>query len=58
MRELHYSKEEFARCGQAIHERDMRPHLHADDEGQFVAIEIETGAYECEICPILGVKLM
>ncbi|HXH09480.1 MAG TPA: hypothetical protein VNP04_06935 [Alphaproteobacteria bacterium] len=46
--ELRYSKEEFARRGQAIYERDIRPHLQADDEGKFVAIDIETGAYEMD----------
>ena len=24
----------------------MRPHLRPDDEGQFAAVDIETGAYE------------
>jgi hypothetical protein len=43
-----YSKEEFARRGRAIYERDIRPHLAAGDEGKFVAIDIETGAYEVD----------
>lgn len=46
--EPRYSKEEFARRGQAVYERDIRPHLQADDEGKFVAIDIETGAYEMD----------
>ena len=46
--EPRYSKEDFARRGQAIYERDIRPHLKAGDEGKFVAIDIETGAYEMD----------
>jgi hypothetical protein len=41
-----YSKEEFARRGDAIYENEIRPHLKAEDESKFVAIDIETGAYE------------
>jgi hypothetical protein len=43
-----YSKEEFARRGDEIYERDIRPHLTAAREGQFIAIDIETGAYEVD----------
>ena len=46
--EPHCSKEEFARRGQAIYERNIRSHLKADDEGKFVAIDIETGVYEID----------
>jgi hypothetical protein len=48
MREPRYSKEEFARRGQAIYERDISPRLRAVDAGKFVAIDIETGAYEVD----------
>lgn len=41
-----YPKEEFARRGDAIYEKDVRPHLEKDDEGKFLAIDIETAAYE------------
>jgi hypothetical protein len=40
-----YSKEEFARRGDAIYEKDVRPQLTADDEGKFAAIDIESGNY-------------
>ena len=43
-----YSKEEFARRGDEIYERDIRPHLTASDAGKFVVIDIETGAYEID----------
>lgn len=43
-----YSKEEFARRGNEIYERDIQPHLSAEDNGKFVAIDIETGVYEVD----------
>ena len=43
-----YSKEEFARRGDAIFEKDIRPHLKHEDDDDFVAIDIETGAYEID----------
>ena len=41
-----YSKEEFARRGDAIYERDILPKLTAKHAGKFLAIDIETGNYE------------
>lgn len=43
-----YSKEEFARRGDEIYERDIRPYIEASNEGKFVVIDIETGAYEMD----------
>ena len=43
-----HSKEEFARRGDAIYERDVRPVVKQGDEGKFVAIDIETGTYEMD----------
>jgi hypothetical protein len=43
-----YSKEEFARRGDEIYEREIRPRMEASQEGQFAAIDIETGAYEVD----------
>jgi hypothetical protein len=44
-----YSKEEFARRGDEIYERDIRPQVEATgNEGKFVVIDIETGAYEMD----------
>jgi hypothetical protein len=40
-----YSKEEFARRGDAIYQKDVRPQLKAEDHGKFAAIDIETGEY-------------
>ena len=44
--EPRYSREEFARRGQDIYDRTIRQHVTADDEGKFVAIDIEIGTYE------------
>lgn len=41
-----YSKEEFARRGDALIESKVRPHLTPADADKFVAIDIETGEYE------------
>ena len=43
-----YSKEEFARRGNAIFEREVKPRLSAQEAGKFVAIDIETGEFECD----------
>jgi hypothetical protein len=43
-----YTKEEFARRGDAIYERDIKPTMEEGGAGEFVAIDIETGAYEVD----------
>jgi hypothetical protein len=43
-----YSKEEFARRGDALVVSKVRPRLTAADEDKFVAIDIETGEYELD----------
>jgi hypothetical protein len=43
-----YSKEEFARRGQEIYQRDVQPRVAPSDEGKFAAIDIETGMYEVD----------
>ncbi len=43
-----YTKEEFATRGDGIYERELRPILEKGNEGKFVAIDIETGAYEVD----------
>jgi len=40
-----YSKEEFARRGDAIYEKKILPKLAAKDAGKFLAIDIDTGEY-------------
>jgi len=43
-----YGKEEFARRGDESYKTQVRPHLTAEDEGKFAAIDIECGAYEID----------
>lgn len=43
-----YSKEEFARRGDEICERDIKPCVTQADQGKFVVIDIETGDYEID----------
>jgi hypothetical protein len=43
-----YSKEEFARRGDAMYKNQVFPQLKAGDEGQFAAIDIESGAFEID----------
>jgi len=40
-----FSKEEFARRGDEIYARAIRPMLKDEDDGKFVVIDIETGDY-------------
>ena len=46
--EPRYSKTEFERLGQAIYKRDIVSRLSPDDDGKFVAIDVETGTYEID----------
>lgn len=43
-----YSKEEFARRGDEIYDRVVRPRVKAEDEGKFVVIDIETEDFEVD----------
>ena len=47
-----YNKEEFAKRGDAIFEMDIRPNLKNEDNNDFVAVDIETGAYEINVSEI------
>jgi hypothetical protein len=46
------SKEEFAKRGDAIFDNDIRPHLKGHNDDDFVAIDIESGAYEIDASEI------
>ena len=48
VRQPRYSKEEFARRGNNIYERDIRPLIEADNNNKYVALDIETGAWELD----------
>lgn len=47
-RQPRYSKEEFARRGDEIYEREVLPRLSPEDEGKYALIDIETGDYEVD----------
>jgi hypothetical protein len=41
-----YSKEEHARRGTAIYDERVRPLVEPDNQGQIVAIDVDTGDFE------------
>ena len=43
-----YSRDEIARRGDEIYEREILPGLSPADEGKFALVDIETGAYEID----------
>ncbi len=43
-----YSRDEVARRGDEIYERQVSPRLRAEDEGKFALIDVETGDYEVD----------
>jgi hypothetical protein len=45
---IRFNGEEFARRGDEIYERDIRPLVEIGHSGEVVAIDIETGAYEVD----------
>jgi hypothetical protein len=40
--------EELARLGSEVFERRVRPMLRPDDDGKFVALDVESGDYELD----------
>lgn len=48
VRQPRYSKEEAAQLGDEIYDRDIRAQVEADHKGKYVAIDIETGAWEMD----------
>ncbi len=42
------SLEELARLGAEVFERQVRPCLRPEDEGRFVALDVESGDYEID----------
>lgn len=55
VRQPRYSKEEFAKRGNEIYESQVRQQVEEGNHGRFVAIDIETGAYELADTPIEAV---
>lgn len=48
LRRPKYGIEEFAEKGQLIYHRDVLPVLQSDSTGQYVAIDIDSGAWEID----------
>ena len=48
LRYRRYAKEEFARRGKDFYESEIRRQVEAGNKGKFVAIDIETGAWEMD----------
>lgn len=46
---LRHTSGELARRGDLLYEREVAPHVSADDTGCFVAIDVESGAYEIDL---------
>ncbi len=46
IRRPRYSKEEFARRGNALYKSQVRQHVEEGNYGKIVAIDIDTGAFE------------
>ena len=44
----------YARRGDAIYDRDLRPSLEREHLGKFVAIDIETGAFEVDASELVA----
>jgi hypothetical protein len=42
---LRYSAEDLAQRGDEIYDRQVRPHVGAEDHGKVVAIDVEIGSY-------------
>jgi hypothetical protein len=49
VRQPHHTKEEAYHRGEEIYNRDIRPNLQAEDQGKYVAIDIDTGGWEMDI---------
>lgn len=48
VRQPRYSKEEACRRGEDIYDRDIRATVEASNKGKYVAIDIESGAWEMD----------
>ena len=50
-----YTLDELARLGDAAYEREVAPRAGAEDIGRFVAIDVETGAYEIDVDEVAAI---
>jgi hypothetical protein len=54
VRQPRYSKEEFAQRGDALYESAVCAQVEADHQGEIVAIDLETGAFEVDASEIVA----
>lgn len=45
---VRYDREEIARRGDELYERDILPRLSVEDEGRFALIDVESGDFEVD----------
>lgn len=43
-----YTLDEIGRLGDAVYDRDVAPRARAGDTGRFVAIDVDSGAFEID----------
>jgi intein/homing endonuclease len=46
MRRSDHTKEEVVRLGRGIYERDIRGEVEPEHDGEFVAVDVESGVWE------------
>ena len=51
-------REETARLGKEIYQRDIRPQVEADHHGEVVAIDVETGSWAIDKDEIVATDLL
>jgi hypothetical protein len=58
MVELRYSPDEIARLGDSIYDRGVAPHVVSKDPVSFVAIHLDSGAYEIAPDELTAIDLL
>lgn len=48
MLQTRYTDEEVVRRGEALYEKRIKPEVKDTDQGKFLALDIESGAYEID----------
>ncbi|ETW97236.1 hypothetical protein [Candidatus Entotheonella palauensis] len=51
-----YTPEEVARRGEELYEQHIRAQVEAENQGKFLVVDIETGAYEIDADDLTATK--
>ena len=51
-----YTPEEVSACGEKIYQERIRAKVEAEHQGEFLVVDIETGAYEIDRDDLLATK--